>query len=470
MRHKPQKLTDRFLQSLKPAKPGDRDDYPDTVLPGLVARVTDKGTKTFNLIARYPGSPNPTRRKVGDYAPLSDHEQQAAKKTYDGLPAKDRETLSLDQYLLRTYGPTTLAGAREKARRWKVLIAAGRDPALVEEQQRQAELQKQETTFGIVAEAWFKNKLPGERKGREVERDVRKAFVAPWENRPIAEIGELDVLAVINAKKAHAPTQARNLLGYAKRFFAWAKDQRVYGLETNPCADLRPSKLIGDKVTGGRVLFDDELFALWRAAKRLPYPYGPVYQTLILAALRLNEAARAQRTEFDLRNREWIIPAERMKGKNTGEKKARPHAVPLTDDLITLLNTLPRFNSGDYVFSTTFGTKPVAIGSKIKKQIDARMLRTLRALARRRGEDPTRVKLPRWKNHDIRRTVRSRLSRLKIAEEVREAVLAHVRPGIKGVYDLHDYLDEKREALELWAARLKTIVEPPPNNVVALRA
>jgi hypothetical protein len=59
---------------------------------------------------------------------------------------------------------------------------------------------------------------------------------------------------------------------------------------------------------------------------------------------------------------------------------------------------------------------------------------------------------------------------LKVAEEVREAVLAHVRPGIKGVYDLHDYFDEKREALSLWAARLKSIVEPPPSNVVALRA
>ena len=49
-------------------------------------------------------------------------------------------------------------------------------------------------------------------------------------------------------------------------------------------------------------------------------------------------------------------------------------------------------------------------------------------------------------------------------------MLAHVRPGIKGVYDLHDYLDEKREALSLWATRLKSIVEPPPSNVIALRA
>jgi hypothetical protein len=48
-------------------------------------------------------------------------------------------------------------------------------------------------------------------------------------------------------------------------------------------------------------------------------------------------------------------------------------------------------------------------------------------------------------------------------------VLAHARPGIKGVYDLHDYLDEKREALELWAAQLKAIVSPKPANVVPIR-
>jgi len=73
-------------------------------------------------------------------------------------------------------------------------------------------------------------------------------------------------------------------------------------------------------------------------------------------------------------------------------------------------------------------------------------------------------------NHDIRRTVRSRLSRLKVTEEAREAVLAHARPGIKGVYDLHDYLDEKREALDLWAARLREVTQPQPTNVVQIRA
>jgi hypothetical protein len=98
------------------------------------------------------------------------------------------------------------------------------------------------------------------------------------------------------------------------------------------------------------------------------------------------------------------------------------------------------------------------------------MFARLRALAEQRGDDPGKVLLTHWVNHDIRRTVRSGLSRLKIAEEVREAVLAHARPGIKGTYDLYDYREEKLHALEAWASLLRSIVEPssPVGNVVTL--
>jgi hypothetical protein len=148
-----------------------------------------------------------------------------------------------------------------------------------------------------------------------------------------------------------------------------------------------------------------------------------------------------------------------MKGKNAGKKQARAHAVPVTDAFAEVLESLPRWNGGPFLFSTTNGEKAVWIGTKVKERMDRRMRRTLRALSRVRGEDPRLVDLPHWVNHDVRRTVRSNLSRLKITEEAREAVLAHARPGIKGVYDVYDYLDEKREALELWAKRLRSIVD-----------
>ena len=137
---------------------------------------------------------------------------------------------------------------------------------------------------------------------------------------------------------------------------------------------------------------------------------------------------------------------------------------------VAILRQLPRFDSGEFLFSTTFGEKPVWMSTKIKDRLDALMLRTLRARAKMRGDNPAKVHLEPWTNHDLRRAVRSGLSRERIEEHVREAVLAHVRTGIQKTYDVHDYLDEKREALTLWGARLRSIVEPPSANVVDLNA
>jgi integrase len=288
-----------------------------------------------------------------------------------------------------------------------------------------------------------------------------------WGNRPISDITDLDILSVVRSVKRRAPAQARNLLGIAKRLFSWAVEQKVYGLKASPAGDLKPTKILGEKRARARVLSDLEVFAFWRAASRLPYPHGPVYRLLILTAVRLNEVADASRGELNLDDQTWVIPAARMKGRNG---KARAHVVPLTSEILEVFDAVPNFKRGAFIFSTTFGESPVWISDKVKKRLDMRMLRVLRAMARKRGEDPSKVELPHWTNHDIRRTVRSNLSKLKISEEAREALLAHARPGIKGTYDHHDYLDEKREALELWAARLRSITTPAPTNVVTLTA
>ena len=161
----------------------------------------------------------------------------------------------------------------------------------------------------------------------------------------------------------------------------------------------------------------------------------------------------------------WTIPAERMKGK---PGKAKPHVVPLTAKMLEVLTSLPRFNRGEHLFSSTFGEKPVCVNDKIKKRLDRRMVRALRALARKRGDDLKKVKLEPWVNHDLRRTMRSRLSELRVNSDVAEAVLAHVRSGIRGVYDRYEYFNEKRDALELWAARLCHIVEPATTGIASL--
>jgi integrase len=449
-------LTDRAIKALKPA--AHAYVRSDSIVPSLGIRVMPSGYKTFVLVTRFPGSRHPVPKRLG------------------------------------SYGELTLEQARAKARGWLELLGQGRDPTLEEERRRKENERQRSNTFGTVIEDYSRLVLlgpdpetPQQRKGQEVARDLRRVFLPLWGARPITGVSPEDVQSAIEAVRDYgsagmlaaigirisakkvmqggrpAPGQARNLLGYLRTLFSWAIERRVYGLKASPCDHLRAARIVGDKKSGDRILSDDELFAFERAAKRLRYPYGPAYRLLLRTGLRLNEVADAVWSEFDLPGKSWTIPAARMKGKNG---KARPHVVPLTAEMLALFETLPRF-AQDHLFTTTLGIRPVWISDKIKKDLDRRMLRSLRALARVRGADPAKVKLEKWVNHDLRRTLRSRLSMLRVHPEVAEALLAHVKPGIKGVYDRYDFLEERRAALELWSTHLKSIIESSsPRNVV----
>lgn len=421
-------LTDRKIRSLKSARNGKPYDVKDSEVAGLRVRVLGGDLRTFVLLARYPSSPHPTRRALGSYGELS------------------------------------LEEARDKARDWRKLIRRGVDPQVQEERDRQAQRRQQRITFTAVAEDFIKDKLPAERKGREVERDIRREFIPAWGKRPIAEITAADVRDIVKAAKDRgAPYQAHNLLTTARRLFAWSIDQQIYGIETSPCERLKPKAIIGKKVFRTRILDDSELHAFWRATRRLGYPYGTLFRMLALTGQRKSEVAEARWSEIDLAKKLWTIPAERMKAEAA-------HVVPLSDDVIALLRSLPRFKKGDHVFSTTFGVKPVNGFSKAKERLDNRMVRSWRALARLHGEDRRAVQIEPWVIHDIRRTMRTGLSALPVPDLVRELVIAHTKPGLHKVYDQHAYLHEKRRALDLWATRLRGIIGPPTDNIVSLNS
>ncbi len=249
----------------------------------------------------------------------------------------------------------------------------------------------------------------------------------------------------------------------ARRLFSWAIDQQVYGIESSPCERLKPKAIIGRKVFRTRILDAEELRAFWRATRRLGYPYAPLFRMLALTGQRKSEVAEARWSEIDLARKLWTIPAERMKAEAA-------HVVPLSDDVIAILESLPRFKRGDHVFSTTFGLKAINGFSKAKERLDKRMLRSWRALGRGRGKDRRKAQIEPWVIHDIRRTMRTGLSALPVPDLVRELVIAHTKPGLHKVYDQHAYLDEKCRALDLWAARLRAVVEPAPANVVSIAA
>jgi integrase len=435
-------LNDRFVQSRKPARAGDRerkdlrDDYRDAVVPGLALRVTDRGHKSFVLVARYPSNPkNPTRRLLGAcYLPPK-------RNNGNDAPIPPRE--------LR-HGTLTLAEARDKARAWLDLIGRGIDPKIEAEREKASARRQQMNTFGAVAREFLDRHAATLKKTKEAHRVVEQEFIKRWDVRPITDIRAEEVAAAIRAiVRRGAPAQARNALGWIRSLFNWSIGNPEFGIEVSPIERLKPKPLVGEKKKRDRVLRDEELRAIWDAAEGMGYPYGPCIRLLILTGQRENEVAGMGWSEVDLAKRLWTIPAWRMKGKR---EQTRAHEVPLAPSAIEILANLPRF-AGNCVFSTTSGEKPINGFGKAKIRID-----------KLSGVTD-------WVFHDLRRTMRTHLSALPVQDLVRELVIAHAKPGLHQVYDLHAYQDEKRECLELWQRRLLSIVAPPEGkNVLPLRA
>jgi integrase len=410
-------LTDKYIKGLK-LDPGKRYQVHDVIVPPLAVRVTENGVKSFILVKRYPGSKQPARRVLGQVGVLG------------------------------------LADAREMAREWLLQIKKGSDPRKIaraaraaEEEKRRQEEAAAKSLFGEVGEIFLAAHVYGRklRQARPVERRIRNELVPHWGDLSVHRITREDVedllLAIV---KRPAPGQARSVLGDLKMFFGWLVDvvdrRKPYKLQVSPCDRIRAAKLIGPRRVRVRVLNDAELRALWRACEKIGYPFGPLVLMLMLTGCRLSEVAGARWPEVG--DTHWVVPPERFK---TGIE----HRVPITTALAELLRTLPRFKSGDCLFSTRFGRIPVGGFSGAKKQIDAHM--------------PAGT--PLWSFHDIRRTVRTRLSQLKVVDHVAELCIGHGRKGMQKIYDQFEFTDEIAEAMTAWTNLLRRTVDPQPNVV-----
>jgi integrase len=454
-------LTDRTIKAAKPT--ARAYDIHDAVVPGLLLEVRPSGLKRLALLKRFPGSRNPTRRLIGQY------------------------------------GAVTLEQARAVARRWLELLHAGIDPAREVERNRIAEARKQRHTFAHVIERYIAIEMMGPDPAHPRHRSHRKMrtgldiLTALFGDRPVTDFEEdpeallapLELIAQIGTDRAlvklgcrqkllrpgraakPSAEQSRSLFTLLRMVFNFAVEHGGFGLSRNPIGHIRKARRFGSTVRRDHALSDEELAALWIAAARLQRPHGQVYRTLVLSGLRLNEVAGASWSEIDRDSNLWTIPASRMKGKNGS---ARAHVVPLTKELRKLFDGIERGDRGPYVFSVKDGATPVATGSsELKTTLDSEMLRVLRTRAAARGEDPGKAVVRAWRNHDIRRVVKSGMARLNIRDDVSEMILAHKRPGLTGVYDVYDRLDERRAAIEQWSAFVAGLVDPRPANVVRMQ-
>jgi len=248
-------------------------------------------------------------------------------------------------------------------------------------------------------------------------------------SRPVDTIKRADVVRVLDTIVANGtPWRANRALAAFKKLMSWCVDRGI--IEHTPVAQLQmPTK----EVARERLLTHDELRLCWRAAEQEGFPFGPCVWLLILTGQRRSEVSEMRWSELDLDNGLWTIPRTRVKNGTT-------HVVPLSQLALSIIRALPRILGSDFVFTTT-GTSPISGFGRLKDRLDA---------ALPAGTED-------WRFHDLRRTAATNLAMLRVPPHIIEAVLNHksgIVSGVAAIYNRHAYVDEKREALELWARRV----------------
>jgi integrase len=187
------------------------------------------------------------------------------------------------------------------------------------------------------------------------------------------------------------------------------------------------------EVARDRVLSDDELARVILAARQVDDHYGGIVELLALTGQRREEVARLAWDELDLTQRIWTIPKLRT-------KNAKPHIVQLSDQSIAVLKRMK--TQGPHAFAF-HGAKPFQDFARAKRKLDE--------LSKVTG----------WRLHDLRRTCVSGMARLGIAPHVADKILNHQSgtiTGVAAVYQRHEFLLERKDALERWGAHMAKIV------------
>lgn len=416
-----------------PVPTGNDAYYWDTELRGFGLRVTPKNVRSYVVQYRLPG--RPARRMTLGVHGVALTPEQARKRA---------ETILFD--VKRGDDPVVAARKRTRA-------------AIDLEFARYVET----FTDGYLKHEWKDSWADGK---RQLELHV----VPHLKGRPLPEIEKHELAAVIR-RLQDRPALARNTHAVMRKLFAWAVDQGDLTFNPMPSA---PPNVKARK----RVLTPDEMVAVWQASFKLDRPMGQFVRLLCATLQRRSEVAGLPWSELTELHGVWRLDGERVKNDEdhlvpinalAGEALADMAAGPAPQKA----KAWPRKG---LVFTTT-GKTPISGFSKVKAKLDREMLPILQRLADKRadalGEDREMIFLPPWRFHDIRRTGTTQMQALGVPIEVTEKVINHKSgetAGIRGVYNLHAYTKEKREALDKWGAYLRRIVAEADQetNVVQL--
>lgn len=396
----------------------------------------------------------------------------------DGLYLRFRPSDSIPRWLFRyriggkarvldfgTYATISLADARRTAKEMKARVQLGFDPA-AEKQERKKdaiakiEAKRAEISMGELADQYFADMIMGRWKHPNIVRARIENDIKPNIGRlAIAEVKPSHIDAMLKAiVKRGAPTMANDVLRWTRRMFDYAIKREL--ATANPAAAFDLADAGGKEESRDRWLTRSELIALFeamRTAKGWTVENGIVVKLLLILAVRRQELIGARVEEFDLDNAVWHLPAERTKTETAID-------IPLPPAALVAIRELIRLGESSHWLLPARKMQSRMIPHIDLNTVGAALNKNIRPLLVKQGIEPFSV-------HDFRRTARTHLEALGVDWRVSERCLNHKIKGVEGIYNRHDFFNERKEALEKWAALLCQLERGEDvDNVVPIRS
>ena len=229
---------------------------------------------------------------------------------------------------------------------------------------------------------------------------------------------------------------------------------------TNPCLGITATAICdAPKPTRLRLkLTEDELRIILPALPSIGIENAVAFKILLTTCVRVNELVKAKWSDIDFIKAEWTIP-------DANSKTRKGFTIPLPPAVIGWFKELKEYACGsEYVLPSRRAgesKQPHILTLTINVAIN-KLCNKLEGIRR-------------FTPHDLRSTARSHLTELGINLIVAERCLNHSLGGLVSIYDQHDYMTERRAALELWtdfilACESGKVWQRTADNVIQLRS
>ena len=401
-------------------------------VPEPIKRIND--TKLSGFHARVGKAQNDKKRKIALYLNYR----------FGGIKGKQRN------YHLGYFGECDLKDVRKEVESLKGRVALGED--VYETKQlslKQQFIEDTSPTVEELAQEFIERDIKVNRKDVDPVMRMFKKDILPFiGNYKLKEITRRDILNKVldPIKDRGSNTQANKTLSILKQMFDFGVERDL--MQGNPVSTVKKKSVGGLEKSRTRALEFDEVIQVFERLPKLGVSQQVIYalKCITLTGCRPIEVTGAQWQEFDFDKMIWTIPADRVKQNKDGE---RTHKVPITQNMVILLDELRAafgYLNSKYVFPSTTTNK----SGPGEQPIDRHSLS--RSISRKLEE----LGVPKFVPHDLRRTVATRLGDVDIGADpiVIEKILNHQLQGVQGVYNMQEYMDARRKALEEWGRKL----------------